>query len=425
MKISNVRLEEKEGFLFLEADCKIRHIGTDIVYFKFEKKYRDFIISDASPFAAALLAPSMRMGQDLIIDGNISKKLYRGMQEIMEKMASWNIGLKKIEIQASSVSEDEPSKDGGQASFFSGGVDSFFTYIKHKESGNKVDYLILADGFDICLDNDQLWDQASQMADDISRSEGVDIIKVESNIRKLIEPVEIWDYTHGGCLAALGLSLRGGLNGIFIPSSLAYGQLLPWGSHPEIDPLWSTERVTFDHDGAETRRVDKVRYIANHPLALKNLRVCYINAKGKFNCGVCDKCLRTMINLLSAGKLQEAETFPHAIDIENVKKLRVSGKQNAILHDENLRELEKLGIEPELQSVLRAMLDEFERPHFTAQKALKKTKYCFLEGINEIRQLDFFYNHDRLYNLKQSIVARFDNQKEKADQEEAADVNHA
>ncbi|MFA7171711.1 MAG: hypothetical protein WC180_07010 [Candidatus Paceibacterota bacterium] len=400
MKIKNVRLKEEGQFVILTAECKIRHVGIDQVYFKFEKKYRDFIVADASPFAAALLIPSMKMGQDLVIEGSISRELQDGMKEIIEKTASWNLGLKPIAILASEVRPDTLSQTDKNASFFSGGVDSFYTYLKHKERSDKIDYLILANGFDISLDNPGLWDQTCETVDDIASSEGIEVIKVESNIRGLIEPVLIWDYTHGGCLAALGLSLRSGLKNVYIPSSLAIGQLLPWGTHPELDARWSTEKISFHHDGADTKRVDKVRFIAQNPLALKHLRVCYINAKDKFNCGVCDKCLRTMTNLCITGKLSEAETFPRNIDLELIKTLSVCNKQKAILHEENLEELKKLGIEKELQAHLRDMLKDFYAPKFDSRKTIKKACYYFMEGLNQIMLIDFFYNQSRLHKMK-------------------------
>jgi hypothetical protein len=406
MKIKNIRLEEQGDFISLAAECKVRHIGTDIIYFKFEKKYRDFIVADASPFAAALLLPSMKMGQDLVIEGAVSKKLLEGMETIIKTVSAWNLGLRPIRILASEVKADEPLAKGENASFFSGGVDSFYTYLKHKEEGSAINYLLLAYGFDINLNNPGLWEDTCKTVDAIAESEGVGVIKVESNIRNLIEPALVWDYTHGGCLAAIGLALRGGLKNIYIPSSLAIGQLLPWGSHPDLDPHWSTERVSFFHDGADMRRVDKVKYIADNPLALKYLRVCYINMKGKFNCGICDKCIRTMTNLLIAGKLEQAETFPHKIKPGMIAGLTVSGEQNAILHRENLSELEKSGIEKGLQDELRKILYEYEHPTFDIRKTLKKMRYQLMEAINQIRQLDFFYNQDRLQKAKNRLIKK-------------------
>ena len=74
-------------------------------------------------------------------------------------------------------------------------------------------------------------------------------------------------------------------------------------SHPALDPLWSTEAVEVVHDGAETRRVDKVAALAASPLALRYLRVCWENRGGAYNCGRCGKCMRTMVDLDLAGAL--------------------------------------------------------------------------------------------------------------------------
>lgn len=405
MRISDIQLKEEGEFILLTALCKIRHIGYDRVYFKFEKKYKDFITCDASPFAAALLIPSMKMGQDLVIEGSISAKLAEGMREIIEFVVPWNIGLEPISVKATETKPDEGTAALRNASFFSGGVDSFYTYLKHKEEGQeKIDCFILANGFDISLKNPKLWDLTCETVGNVAEKEKIEVIKVESNIRDLIEPAEIWDYTHGGCLAALGLALRQGIGKVFVPSSLAYGQLLPWGSRPEMDPLWSTENISFIHDGAETQRVYKANYIAQSPLVLQNLRVCYLNERGKFNCGVCDKCLRTMINLRIAEKLEQSETFPHQIDLELVRKLKVSGKQNATLHNENLQELEKFGMDKDLQEAIRGILDKFYHPKFDPKEKAKKLRFYIREGINKIRLIDFFYNKDRLYNLKNSLL---------------------
>lgn len=406
MKISNVRIREEGDSVFLTAQCQIRYVGTDEVYFKFDKRYREALSADASAFAAALLIPSMKLHQDLVIEGSISEKLQQGMYRIMQTMVGWDLGYQPIRIIADRVTPDDfvPSKN---ASFFSGGVDSFYTYLHHQEEeGKKIDCFVLANGFDISLDNPRLWDLACRTVDDVARSEGVEVIKVESNIRTLIEPVEIWDFTHGGCLVALGLALRRELRDVYIPSSLALGQLLPWGSHPELDPQWSTETLHFHHDGAETLRVNKVKFMAHNPLVLKNLRVCYLNEKDKFNCGVCDKCLRTMINLRVAGALHKSETFPQQLDREVIAKLKVVGEHGAILHKENLKELEELGIEPELQQALRESIERFEHPRFDAKEELAKLKFYFHEAINQIRQLDFFYNQDRLYRLKNRVVRK-------------------
>ena len=53
MRISNVRIREDGESVSLTAECQIRYVGSDEVYFKFDKKYREAISTDASAFAAA------------------------------------------------------------------------------------------------------------------------------------------------------------------------------------------------------------------------------------------------------------------------------------------------------------------------------------------------------------------------------------
>ena len=67
------------------------------------------------------------------------------------------------------------------------------------------------------------------------------------------------------------------------------GEIL-FGSHPLLDPLWSTETLAFVHDGCEANRMEKVRRIAESPLLLEGLRVC-VDDRGPdvYNCGSCWK----------------------------------------------------------------------------------------------------------------------------------------
>jgi hypothetical protein len=356
MKISDVKLTTYQNSVTLSARCNIRHFGADTVYFKFDKKYKDFIFEDASPFAACLLVPSMKLGEDLIIEGSISKKLYQNLYKIQKVFLDWDLGFKPINIK---VSQFIPDKGSPKAigSYFSGGVDSFYTYLYQKQTKDKVNFLILINGYDIELKNTELWKATSKTVDDIAQSEGIEVIKVESNIHDLIEPICIWDYTCGGCLAAVALSLRKGLKMAYLPGAYTKDQLFPAGEHPDVDQKYQTETFKLIHHGEETSRLNKTKYISKNPLVLKYLRVCYKNIKGKFNCGECDKCLRTMIGLQIAGTLHKSQTLPKKIDINKVRNLEIHSEYNAIFHRDNLKGLEKLGKYKELTEALKESLN--------------------------------------------------------------------
>ena len=318
MIIKDTQLYRDNKTTTLSAKCRLRKIGWDMVYFSVDNVLPgDYIHHDASPFAAALLLPSMRQGENLVIEGSVSAQLYRGMHAIMQEVQKWDIGLQPIKIEAGALVADPP-RPQRSASFFSGGVDSFYTYLKHKTDPmekDRIDNFILVNGFDINQRNTQLWDRALDNIKSIAEADGVELIVVRSNIQGLVEPVLLWDYAHGGCLAAVGLFLRGAFHQVYIPSTHSVAEQIPWGSNFALDGHWSTESTAFVHDGTEATRLEKVlRQIARSPLALGHLRVCFENEPGAYNCGRCDKCLRTMMNLYVAGVLEQSGTFPHRID---------------------------------------------------------------------------------------------------------------
>ena len=362
MIIRNIRLGNLDTAAVLSAQCKIRKIGWDTVTFGVTNAAQAaHVHDDASPFAAALLLPSMKRGENLIIEGTISERLYKGMHAVMHEVLNWGIGLEPVKIEANTVVADtlQPYRT---ASFFSGGVDSFYTYLKHTTDpvkADRVDSFILVKGFDIDRRNIPLWNQTLKSINTIATAEKIELLVVTTNIQRLVEPILSWEYVHGGCLAAVGLFLRRAFRQIYIPSTLSREEQMPWGSSLALDGHWSTESTTFVHDGTEATRIDKIlSQIAQSPLALEHLRVCYENEKGAYNCGKCDKCLRTMISLYVAGALEKSGTFPHHIDpglVSAIPALPINGA--FLVQHENLRALKEKNLAPELQRAIAASLD--------------------------------------------------------------------
>jgi hypothetical protein len=384
MRINQVKLIQNGSTISLVANCHLRHFGQDQLYFSFDRSVVGDLSPIFDPFAAALLVPAMKKGEDLIINGVISKTLYEGMQSIIKIMAAWDIDLHPIKIKVQGLIErhNYPSKVGV---FFSGGVDSFYSYLTHKDEGvDSVSELIVVNGFDIDLRNKDLWQSTQQNMLAIGQEESKRIILVETNLRRTIEPIVSWDYSHGGSLAAVALCLQPFLKHVYIASSYPFkANPLPSGSGPKTDRLWGTESLSLTHDG-DVDRLTKVLKIAPSKVVQEHLRVCYMNVKGDYNCGKCDKCLRTMISLKIAGVLSKCRTFPTQIDMENLKKLRIEGIHGAIFHQEILNELVSRQIEPEIQSILKDKLAHVQERNKTFQHKLLNQlmfyDYQFLRG---------------------------------------------
>jgi hypothetical protein len=301
--------------------------------------------NSGDPFLAGFLLPCMYEQENLKIEAPVSKLLLKNIGTIQNIMSNWYPELKKIKIICSNLythSRLDNSRNNC-ACFFSGGVDSSYTLLKHKDT---IANLILINGFDIKLSNKELWSKALNSSQKISRELGKHMITVKTNIRTLTDKRrakwgkkyngDFWGkILHGSLLASVGLCLQSNLNFILIASGgRTEKDLGPWGIHPDLDSLWSTERLKFRHDDLETR-TNKIKYISDYPVILSNLRVCYQNKTDKINCGICEKCIRTIITLKLYGKTPSPDIFAKIPTIKQIKLCRID-KKNTYLWNQVL-----------------------------------------------------------------------------------------
>jgi hypothetical protein len=203
---------------------------------------------------------------------------------------------------------------------------------------------------------------------------GKPLIEVETNLKQFGEPYVRWNMYVGSALASVGLLLSPRLRRVYIPSTGSYADLSPDGSHPLLDPLWSTESVTFVHDGGEATRVEKVMALARNEVALQYLRVCWENRDGKYNCGRCEKCLRTMVSLTIADALEECATFDGPIDVDAVAALRLPNQHTRAFFAENLAALAASGKHARLARALRTLLTQPAADQWPTQNAAARRR---------------------------------------------------
>ncbi|MGH7203719.1 MAG: hypothetical protein ACREHC_04730 [Candidatus Levyibacteriota bacterium] len=304
----------------------------------------------------------------------------------MRLVTSWNIGLKPIDISVKSTNKDNYNAKG-IGSFFTAGVDSFYTYLKHKTQKDKINHLVLVHGFDIPLSNKSFFNQVKKTVETVAKKEKVKAIFIETNIGELMEQRLVWEFSHGGALAAVVLLLRGGLKQLFIAGAVRNDQLFPYGTHPHLDKLWSTETLAVVSDGGEGDRLDKiVKIVSKSPLALQYLRVCAQNIRGKYNCSRCYKCLITMLQLTCVDALKKAKTFDTKLDLKLVKNMYYDYKLVYNIQGEQvLAMLRKKKLYPELQEAIVYSLEK--------SKKTKLSKQLF----KVIAQWDQNHNDRRLY----------------------------
>jgi hypothetical protein len=148
-------------------------------------------------------------------------------------------------------------------------------------------------------------------ASEVAADAQVDAIPVRTNIRYLVDDGWFYDQLwHGAVLSSMAYFFGKRFHKAYIGSTCEAAHLHPWGSHPLLDPCYSSAHVQIEHHGWDMTRLLKTILVANWPVGLQNIRVCQNDASGTRNCGTCEKCIRTMATLVALGKLRHCRSFP-------------------------------------------------------------------------------------------------------------------
>jgi len=315
-------IEEKESLpqIFIQADVPLSRV-------------RDWV----APLA---LFEGMLGGRDIYLHGPLSVQLKRNLNVVQDILCSWLPDARRIRVESDGFHSDRGS--GGRSLFFSAGVDSSYSLLKHR---HEIDRLILVHGFDIPLEDQAFFDQVRAVAEEVAAAFGKRLIVARTNLRKQPECCN-WELRHGAALASVAHALAPNHSAVYVASSHPYRDIGIWGSSPILDPLWSSESVEIVHDGADLGRVEKLRSLSEHPELIRRLRVCWQNS-GRYNCGRCQKCLRTMIVLSAFHSLQHAPFGTSSVDPAEVRRLELT--DDTVLY---WRELLNLDVPQELRAAI-------------------------------------------------------------------------
>ncbi len=291
------------------------------VWFEFDSTMADRLSLSGNPWLAAMLPLALARHEPLELEAPVDPLLLEHAQALQGLWTSWYPALSPIPIAAERGAAVEPFGDK-TAAFFSGGVDSFYTVLHSQaEDPGAIDELIFVRGADILLDNQTAYETAVATARDAAQELGLPLLLASTNLRSTRYRMVHWDQMGSGpLLGAIGLALESRYRRLLISSTWSGEALHPAGSHPETDPLFSTERTSFVHYGDWADRIPKTEYISQYQVALDHLRVCWESPRGD-NCGHCLKCLRTMVVLEVIDKLRLSRTFPaKVVDVDLIRR---------------------------------------------------------------------------------------------------------
>lgn len=267
---------------------------------------RDIDLASApEAFGAAFLVPALHAGRALRLQAPVCDVWAGNVALLTQAFAElwYEDGRPPLVIPIAREASTAPET----ALCFSGGVDAFYTLL---HGGQPVHRLVYSIGYDVKLRERQRAEAISRLVRDVAASLGIRAVIITSDLRRHpLHRAAPWLRSFGGALAALG-HLMGTEVGRLLTSSDGLGHAHPEvGSQPDTDPLHGSRSVTIDHVAGSVTRLEKLRAIAAEPLVQRHLRVCWKNVGMSLNCGRCEKCVRTMIELDACGALGRCAGF--------------------------------------------------------------------------------------------------------------------
>ncbi|UCF85092.1 MAG: hypothetical protein JSV50_05520 [Desulfobacteraceae bacterium] len=325
MRITNLTLEHREKLTRARAfvnweDCD--RPGQEI-YIETDEEFAEDISCNPHGFLVGCIIPAMHFGEKrVLLEDEICPGLREGLQTVMALIKDWSDGSYrplKIETKTSpAVHRSNGQRSAGL--FLSGGIDSLaalrvnkINY--HAQHPGSIKDCLFIHGFDIggVIKRGMkypVFDRAKAAMSLVAEDADVTLIPVYTNIRHLCDERDLWlEKFFGAVLAAVGHAFDSRLNLVYIASSYDIANLAPCGSHPLLDPEYSSFDLRIKHRDLELSRLDKLRLIADWDVAFHNFRVCLANVKDRLNCGKCEKCVRTMTELLAIGALHKTNAF--------------------------------------------------------------------------------------------------------------------
>lgn len=305
------------------------------IWFEVPIELGEQLSQSGNPWLVAMLPYGMETGETIVCDIPSDAALVENLNGVIATWCQWYPHLIAPQIESPLAAFEMPPRAINRtAAFFSGGVDSWFTVIRHLPemrpgAVGQIDDLITVHGFDIPVQAEASFAQLRQTLADAATKVGKHMIVVKTNLRR---PNSLWarawgSLTHGAGLAAVALLLERRFGRVIIGSAFPFGSLRSWGSHPMVDPLFSTSSLTIKHDGSAFDRVEKTRLIASYQFALSSLHVCW-KGQSEMNCGICSKCVRTLAALELLKSATPDGLFLEKFDPARLRRLFVATSQD-------------------------------------------------------------------------------------------------
>ena len=282
-------------------------------------------LANEDPFLIASLFPAMELGGVFRFHGKVSRTLLRNA---LDFQSAWALAAphfcRPFRVEVAEIDDRQPIDPGPHPKSilaFTGGLDSMLALCRNISgdagpTGHDIGATLAINGMGIGVEKPAEAEAIFAELRTISASWDVPMAMVKTNLPTVVgRTLE----THGTWLAAC-LSLFAGRFDVGLIGSSVVWYWPGWeiyGSHPLLDPLLSGAQMAIRNDEGLFDRVDKAAMLAKYPAALRDVRVCDNPYHVDRNCCRCEKCIRTMLCFIAAGK-PNPPAFPHGLQLGDI-----------------------------------------------------------------------------------------------------------
>lgn len=325
----SIHPERRETPDAVRYEFDLRYSGStrrELIFYEFAHDAALAPVENFDGILCAVVLHAMAEGRDVHLHGPATGAILLNLHEFQLAWSRWLPDLyQPVGIDVESVVDRVPPPRGRSIAAFSGGVDSSFTLLRNSRHASHphyaVDTVLLVHGFDVTLSNSGALRELIDRTRPIREAAGAQLVVVKTNSKEL--RLQNWAHSHAAqiaaCMHLLSWEFANGLVG----SGKSYEALvLRWGSNPVTDHLLSGGALKIVHDGAGFSRTEKVAFLSTSPAALQSLKVCWQGRHQGRNCGECEKCVRTQLNLLAAG-VADSPCFDSPLDLRRIPQIPI------------------------------------------------------------------------------------------------------
>jgi len=285
------------------------------MWYEVEDRDMQYLCAErADAFLLAILPYAMKESIDVNVDAPLSEQLYYQLTTTFIPALAGNTKTwRSFRLECDSLDNTVLPSANAVGSGFSGGVDSFYTVYTHlntKAPHHNLTYLTFfnvgASGDSGGEESRRLYLERLKPARAFAEDSGLGFVSVDSNINEFLNYQHLHTHTMRSMSAVLALQKL--FSVYYYSSSRTLGEFaLGKGDEAAgyFDLLsascFTNENTGFYITGPNEKRTEKCASIAGYPPSYEYLNVCLTGSK---NCGRCEKCVRTMLELYAVGKLQ-------------------------------------------------------------------------------------------------------------------------